>query len=89
MIVMADMFIYLLLGLLLDGDSTYYGLSSGTGPSESYGLTKNLLFFGRYIWLITNIVVVLLLVYKKFLGPMRGITKARNILKQTNSTDGY
>ena len=76
---MADMFVYFLLGLLLDGDSTYYGQSSGTHPIEGSDFTKRLLFLSWYIWHTVNIAAVLLVVYRKILNPRRGRTKARNI----------
>ena len=79
MIVMADMFVYFLLSLLLDGDGTYYGQSSGTHLIEGSDFTKRLLFLSWYIWYTVNIAVVLLVVYRKILKALKDRTKARNI----------
>ncbi len=81
MIVMADMSIYFLLGLLLDGYSTYYGQGNGSRPNEDSGLMGSLVFYGLYLWFALNIGVVLLLVYRKILDVRKGQTKVKNISK--------
>jgi len=79
MIVMADLFIYLLLGLLPDGHSAYYAQGSGSQPIESSELLEGLVYSGRYIWYALNIATVVLVVYKKIPNPRKSSAKTRNV----------
>ncbi|MGI9545533.1 MAG: hypothetical protein ACR2MX_19885 [Cyclobacteriaceae bacterium] len=66
LILMVDVLIYLLLELLLDGYSTYYGQGSGSYPNINTAFKERLVFSALYIWDAINLLCTSILVYRIF-----------------------
>ena len=78
-IVMLDALIYILLELLLDGYSNYYGQGGGYFQNEDIIVKESLVLWAIYVWHTINLIGVSILVHQmiKIVSNLRKVSRGK------------